>query len=104
MKALVALGVVLLLYGCDSGFRVSGVAPEDGDCHIKVIDEDSKKVYESISVAGEFTETVIVGGGWITSSFTINAECEGRKVKTVTHVTPGKENYEKPVHLGNVEP
>jgi hypothetical protein len=104
VKSVALAAVVLLMSGCDSAFRIHGVAPQDGSCIVNVVDKERDSIYESYAVVGEFTETVIVGGGWNTPTFTVAAECSGVAVKSVENVTPNKENYERPIELGIIEP
>ena len=99
---LAVIAVVLSLSACDSAFRVKGVAPQEG-CMVKAIDENDQSVYESFPVSGTFTETVVVGGISL-PDFTVQAECGGRVVKSVKNVTASRENYERPVDLGTIEP
>jgi hypothetical protein len=96
------LAITVLLGGCDSAFRVKGVAPTEG-CTVKVIDQERQSVFESFPVSGAFTETIVVGGIWL-PDFTIQAECGGRIVRSVKNITGSYENYERPVDLGTIEP
>ena len=94
------------LSGCigtlDSAFIVHGYAPEQMKCEVKTIRAKSGEVINRKQVAGEFTNTVVIGG-WDTSQIDVVAECDGKTSKKVEDVAPAK-YWESPLELGDISP
>ncbi len=103
MRSSILIAISLSMAGCDTAFRVRGIAPEQPGCSVTIIDESSGEEYESFNVKGEFIETIVVGGVFI-PSFTASASCGGRNVKSVKDIRLTNENYDNPVELGNIAP
>ncbi len=94
-----------MVAGCDSAFRVRGVALHDAGCTVSIIDESTGKVYDNFEVQGEFTETIVFGVGIASfPSFVASVNCGGKHVRTVEISMPTPKNLDIPVELGSFAP
>ena len=103
MRASVKLAISVSLAGCDTAFRVRGVASDPPGCTVTIINESTGKEYTSFRVKGRFTETIVVGGVFLTN-FTAAVSCDGRHVKSIKNIAPTIENFDTPVELGIFAP
>ena len=98
--------VAASLSGCigtlDTAFKIKGTAPEQMQCEIKTIRAKTGEVIYRKPVAGEFINTVVIGG-WDTSQIDVVAECEGKTSIKVENVAPAK-YWESPLELGDISP
>jgi len=90
--------LMLSLTACDGVMRIRGVAPDNTTCVLKLIEDKTGEVKNTIPVSGSFEETIFFAGAWRAPEINVTAECGGKTVAIA-------EDPEFPeVDLGTLEP
>ncbi len=102
-RALHLFCIATLISGCvgDSAVKVHGIAPQNGECEIRLVNAKDGVVVDSAKVNGEFTDTFIWGGRL--SRLTIVGECDGEITQTLKEWRMPNQ-FSEAVEIGDISP
>lgn len=96
-RAIFVLIIPVLLCSCDGSMTIRGETPKSTSCVLTLTDQATGHVANTFTVSGRFSQGVFFPGTWHAPPMTLDAECGGKIVRTISNPSFGD------VKLGQLE-